>query len=230
MSEPILKVIKLSKVFPHPRGEVWALKEVSFEVNSGESLAVVGVSGAGKSTLLHIIGAIDRPSKGKVILEGQDLSQMSPFQLAHLRNRKIGFVFQFHHLLPEFNALENVMMPALISRMEKKQAEERAKKVLIELGLEDRLYHRVGELSGGEQQRVAVARAVILEPKLLLCDEPTGNLDPETGRKVEDLLLELNQKKGITLIVVTHNESLAKRMQKRIRLFGGKIIAREEGS
>jgi len=227
MNEPILKVIELSKVFPHPRGEVRALQEVDFEVYPGESLAVVGVSGAGKSTLLHIIGAIDHPSKGKVILEGEDLSLLSPFQLAQVRNQKIGFVFQFHHLLPEFNALENVMMPALISRMEKKQAEARAKKVLAELGLENRFYHRVGELSGGEQQRVAVARAVILEPKLLLCDEPTGNLDPEIGRKVEDLLLELNQKKGITLIVVTHNESLAKRMQKRIRLFGGKIIARE---
>jgi len=152
----ILEVIDLEKIFPHPAGEVRALKGISFKVRQGENLAIVGVSGAGKSTLLHIIGGIDRPSKGKVIFDGEDLSQLDSLSLARTRNKKIGFVFQFHHLLPEFNALENVMIPALIARMDRKQAEERAKQILAELGLEARLYHRVGELSGGEAQRVAV--------------------------------------------------------------------------
>jgi lipoprotein-releasing system ATP-binding protein len=221
---PILELNSLEKVFPHPRGPVNVLKGISLKIMPGETIAIVGVSGAGKSTLLHCIGAIDHPSSGQVMFDGADLAQLSPLELARVRNHKIGFVFQFHHLLPEFDALENVMVPALISRMDQKQAGEKARKVLEELGLADRLHHRVGELSGGEEQRVAVARAMILEPKLLLCDEPTGNLDAETGKKVEDLLLELNRKKGVTLIVVTHNEALAARMQRTLHLKNGQLI------
>lgn len=223
--EFILEVINLEKTFPHPRGPVYALRDINFKIKAGESVAIIGVSGAGKSTLLHLLGGLDYPSSGSVIFEGRDFSQLSPFQLAEIRNRRIGFVFQFHHLLPEFDALENVMIPALIARQDKEQAKKRAEAILEELGLGDRKYHRLGELSGGEQQRIAVARAVMMEPSLLLCDEPTGNLDAETGKKVEELLLELNQKKGLTLIVVTHNENLAKRMKRVIHLFSGKIIS-----
>jgi lipoprotein-releasing system ATP-binding protein len=221
---PILEIDGLEKIFPHPRGPVNVLRGISLKMSAGETIAIVGVSGAGKSTLLHCIGAIDQPSGGKVVFDGVDLARLSPLELARIRNNKIGFVFQFHHLLPEFDALENVTIPALIARMDKAQAEEKARKVLTELGLAERLHHRVGELSGGEEQRVAVARAMILEPKLLLCDEPTGNLDAETGKRVEDLLLELNRNKGVTLIVVTHNEALAARMQRTLRLKNGQIV------
>jgi len=228
MNNHLIEVMGLRKVFPHPRGPVEALKNINFQLESGESLAVVGVSGAGKSTLLHILGAIDRASEGKVIFDGVELGQLDPLDLARLRNNKIGFVFQFHHLLPEFDALENVMLPSLVARMSQIEAMEKAQAILEELGLRERIHHRVGELSGGEAQRVAVARAVILEPRLLLCDEPTGNLDAETGKKVEDLLIELNQKKGISLIVATHNESLAQRMRRQIRLFNGQIISNSQ--
>jgi lipoprotein-releasing system ATP-binding protein len=220
----ILDIAGLEKVFPHPRGPVNVLRGISLKIFAGETIAIVGVSGAGKSTLLHCIGAIDQPSSGKVVFDGTDLARLSTMELAKVRNKNIGFVFQFHHLLPEFDALENVMIPALIARMDQKQAEDKARKVLEELGLSERFHHRVGELSGGEEQRVAVARAMILEPKLLLCDEPTGNLDAETGKRVEDLLLELNHKKGVTLIVVTHNESLAARMQRTLYLKNGQIV------
>jgi len=225
MNNHLIEVKGLRKVFPHPRGAVEALKNINFQLESGESVAVVGVSGAGKSTLLHILGAIDHASEGEVVFDGVKLSQLDPLGLAQLRNNKIGFVFQFHHLLPEFDALENVMMPALIARVSQSEARKRAQAILEELGLGERKHHRVGELSGGEAQRVAVARAVILEPKLLLCDEPTGNLDAEIGKKVEDLLVELNQKKGISLVVATHNENLAQRMKRQIRLFNGEIVS-----
>jgi lipoprotein-releasing system ATP-binding protein len=221
----ILELKNVEKVFPHPRGPVSAVKNISFQVEPGESLAIIGVSGAGKSTLLHLIGGLDYPSSGRVVFEGTDFSQLDPLRLAKIRNTRIGFVFQFHHLLPEFDALENVMIPALIARKDESEARKRASEILDELGLSDRRHHRLGELSGGEQQRIAVARAVMLEPSLLLCDEPTGNLDAETGRKVEDLLLDLNRKKGITLIVVTHNENLAKRMKRVIRLLSGQIVS-----
>jgi len=221
----ILQASRMEKIFPHPRGPVSALKNINFQIEPGESIAISGVSGAGKSTLLHLIGALDYPSAGSIIFEETDFSKLDPLSLARIRNNRIGFVFQFHHLLPEFNALENVMIPALIARKDEEEARKRASAILEELGLSDRRYHRLGELSGGEAQRVAVARAVMLLPSLLLCDEPTGNLDAETGKKVEDLLLELNQKKGITLIIVTHNENLARRMQRVIRLFSGEIVS-----
>jgi len=225
MTKPILELSKVDKVFPHPRGPVHALKNISFAVAPGETLAIIGVSGAGKSTLLHLIGALDAPTAGSLVFEGNDFAQMNALALASIRNHRIGFVFQFHHLLPEFDALENVMVPALIARKDEKEAREKAGRILVELGLEERMHHRLGELSGGEQQRVAVARAVMLEPSLVLCDEPTGNLDAQTGKKVEDLLLDLNRKKGLTLVVVTHNEDLARRMQRTIRLFSGEMVS-----
>ena len=224
MSNPILELTGLDKIFPHPRGPVQVLKNINLKVNAGDTIAIVGMSGAGKSTLLHVLGAIDRPTKGTVIFDGADLARLNSSQLAQVRNNKMGFVFQFHHLLPEFDALENVMVPALIARMDRGLAEQKAKVVREELGLAERLHHRVGELSGGEEQRVAVARAMILEPKLLLCDDPTGNLDAETGKRVEDLLLELNKKKGVTLVIVTHNEAFACRMQRTLRLHNGSIV------
>ncbi len=221
----ILELNAVNKVFPHQCGPVSALKNINVQVEPGESIAISGVSGAGKSTLLHLIGALDYPSSGGIIFEGADFARLDPLSLARIRNSRIGFVFQFHHLLPEFNSWENVMIPALIARKDEAEARKRARTILDDLGLSARIYHRLGELSGGEQQRVAVARAVMLEPGLLLCDEPTGNLDAETGKRVEDLLLDLNQKKNITLVVVTHNEILAKRMQRVIRLFNGEIIS-----
>jgi lipoprotein-releasing system ATP-binding protein len=184
----------------------------------------VGASGVGKTTLLHILGALDRPTSGKVFYEGREIFTLNDKELANFRNREIGFVFQFHHLLPEFNALENTMMPCLIQRISKKESALRAEKILTSIGLKDRLSHKPGELSGGEQQRVAVARALVLEPKVLLADEPTGNLDTKTGESVFNLLQELNQIKGVTLIVVTHNLKLADQLPRQIHLVDGKAL------
>lgn len=222
---PLLQVEGLRKSYSRPEGEVEVLKGIDLTIAPGESIAVVGVSGAGKSTLLHLLGALDRPTAGRVLLEGKDLSRLSRDELAAVRNSMVGFVFQFHHLLPEFNTVENTMLPGLIAGLSRPAAAERAKNILTELGLSHRFTHRVGELSGGEQQRVAVARAMLLEPRLILADEPTGNLDAKTGRVVEDLLLELNRARGITLVVVTHNEALASRLHRRVRLHDGQIVA-----
>jgi lipoprotein-releasing system ATP-binding protein len=198
------------------------LKGLDLEVAQGETVAILGASGVGKSTLLHMVGALDRPSGGRVLVGGQDIFQLDERALASFRNRNIGFVFQFHHLLPEFTALENVMMPALIARMERREARERARALLAEVELSHREEHRVSELSGGEAQRVAVARALVLEPRLLLADEPTGNLDERTGGKVHDLMLRLNVELGLTTMVVTHNEKLAAGLMRRLRLMDGK--------
>lgn len=192
---------------------------------SGESIAILGASGAGKSTLLHIVGTLDHPSSGTLLYDKTDVFQWNEKGLAAFRNKKIGFVFQFHHLLPEFSSIENTMMPALIGGISKPEAKERAEIILNEVGLGDRMAHKPGELSGGEQQRVAVARALMMEPEVLMADEPTGNLDTETGRKIEDVLLEMNQKRNITLIVVTHNQGLAQRMSRSIGLKDGKIYS-----
>jgi lipoprotein-releasing system ATP-binding protein len=198
------------------------LKGLDLDVAQGETVAILGASGVGKSTLLHIVGALDRPSSGRVLVEGQDIFQLDERILSAFRNRNIGFVFQFHHLLPEFSALENVMMPALIARRDRREAIERARALLAEFGLSHREEHRVSELSGGEAQRVAVARALVLEPRLLLADEPTGNLDERTGGRVQDLLLRLNAELGLTTLVVTHNENLAAGLQRRLLLIDGK--------
>ena len=198
------------------------LKGVDLTFSQGEKAAIVGASGVGKTTLLHILGTLDRPSTGKVLYDGKDIFTLNEKDLSFFRNREIGFVFQFHHLLPEFNALENTMLPCLIQGMQKKEAASRAEAVLTLVGLKDRLSHKPGELSGGEQQRVAVARALVLEPKVLLADEPTGNLDTKTGESVFDLLQELNRIKGVTLIVVTHNLKLAEKLSRQIQLIDGK--------
>ncbi|HXG30199.1 MAG TPA: ABC transporter ATP-binding protein, partial [Thermodesulfobacteriota bacterium] len=211
----LIEVRGLKKVFFTNGSEVSALRGIDLEVERGETLAVVGVSGSGKSTLLHILGTLDRPTDGEVLYEGKDVFKQGERELALFRNRSIGFVFQFHYLLPEFNALENVMMPLLIRGVDGKSARESATCILERVGLGQRLDHRPGELSGGEQQRVAIARAVVLKPKVILADEPTGNLDLETGVAILDLFLKLNEEDGITLVLVTHNPAMAMRLKRR---------------
>ena len=200
------------------------LKGVDLTFAEGERASVVGASGVGKTTLLHVLGTLDRPTSGKVFYQEKDIYALNEKDLAQFRNREIGFVFQFHHLLPEFNALENTMMPCLIKGIPGGEAASRAEAILALVGLKERLTHKPGELSGGEQQRVAVARALVLEPKVLLADEPTGNLDTRTGEAVFDLLLELNRIKGVTLIVVTHNLKLAEKLSRQIQLIDGKAF------
>jgi lipoprotein-releasing system ATP-binding protein len=189
-----------------------------------DALAVIGSSGVGKSTLLHILGALDRPSGGEVLFEGQNIFNLDPREISRFRNRKIGFVFQFHHLLPEFNALENTMMPVLIAREPREEARDRARRLLTRVGLEGRLTHRIGELFGGEQQRVAIARALVQDPELVLADEPTGNLDRKTGEQVLDLFMELNQEKGIAFVMVTHNLELARQFNRKIEIRDGQAV------
>lgn len=192
-------------------------------VFSGEMLAIEGASGAGKSTLLHILGALDRPTAGEICFQGEDLLGRSEKDLAEIRNRYVGFVFQFHHLLPEFTALENTILPGLIQGMKSEEALQGGEKILVQLGLGDRLLHKPGELSGGEQQRVAVARALMMKPQAILADEPTGNLDSRTGEEVHNLLVQINREQGITIVVVTHNPALAVRMNRRVLLVDGKL-------
>ncbi|MGD0168698.1 MAG: ABC transporter ATP-binding protein [Smithella sp.] len=213
----------LSKTFLKDGININVLRGLNLKINRGESLAVLGISGAGKSTLIHIMGMLDHPTGGCLSIDGMNVFEWEEKKRSSFRNSTIGFVFQFNNLLPEFNALENTMMPALIGRISKKQAGEKACKLLKEVGLEHRIKHKPGELSGGEQQRVAIARALIMEPEILLVDEPTGNLDTETGKKIEDILVNLNATKGITLVTVTHNKLLAERMSDRIVLHDGKI-------
>ena len=219
-----IEVKGLKKVFTTNGSEVAALKGIDLEIKRGETLAVVGVSGSGKSTLLHILGTLDRPSDGLVLYEEKDVFNQNEKELAIFRNREIGFVFQFHYLLPEFSAVENVMMPLLIQRIGERSAKESAVAVLERVGLGNRLDHRPGELSGGEQQRVAIARAVVLKPKVILADEPTGNLDLETGVSILELFLKLNEEEGITLVLVTHNPAVATRLKRRIKLLDGRIV------
>jgi len=218
----LIRAQQVFKSFGNKTKRVEVLKGIDLVFEQGERAAIVGASGVGKTTLLHVLGTLDRPTSGKVLYQGKNIFKMGEKELAHFRNREIGFVFQFHHLLPEFNAIENTMMPCLIQGSLKKEASLRAESILTLVGLKDRLSHKPGELSGGEQQRVAVARALVLEPKVLLADEPTGNLDTRTGESVFDLLTELNQIKSVTLIVVTHNLKLAEKMSRQIHLVDGK--------
>lgn len=213
----------LSKTFYKENHKIEVLRNLNLTVAKGRSLAIVGVSGAGKSTLVHIMGMLDHPTGGDLLINGADVFKWEEKKRSMFRNSNIGFVFQFNNLLPEFSALENTMMPALIGGVHKRLAGEKACKLLSEVGLEHRIKHKPGELSGGEQQRVAIARALIMEPDILLVDEPTGNLDTETGKKIEDILIELNQSKNITLIAVTHNKLLAEKMSERIELRDGEI-------
>ncbi|MBF8302910.1 MAG: Lipoprotein-releasing system ATP-binding protein LolD [Candidatus Dadabacteria bacterium] len=224
MSKEIIKTRGLTKVFETDGSRVTAIKGINLVINKGEAVGIVGVSGSGKSTLLHIVGTLERPSDGEVLYQGENVFMRDDDELALFRNREIGFVFQFHYLLPEFSALENVMMPLLIQGIQPNEAREIAAIILKRVGLGERLRHRPGELSGGEQQRVAIARAVVLKPRVILADEPTGNLDLETGNSVLDLFLELNVEGGITLALVTHNPAVAMRLGRRIRLSDGKIV------
>ena len=218
----LIQVQQLFKSFGNGAKKVEVLSGIDLTFSQGEKAAIVGASGVGKTTLLHILGTLDRPTSGKVLYGGRDIFTLNEKELASFRNQEIGFVFQFHHLLPEFTALENTMMPCLIQGTSKKEAALRAEAMLTLVGLKDRLPHKPGELSGGEQQRVAVARALVLEPKILLADEPTGNLDSKTGESVFALLQELNRMKNITLIVVTHNPNLAAQMPRQVILTDGK--------
>jgi lipoprotein-releasing system ATP-binding protein len=218
-------VEKLGKSYLHGGKALPILWDVNLTLEPGDMVAVVGASGIGKSTFLQILGTLDLPTAGSIKFDGEELTTMSPSRLAEFRNHQIGFVFQFHHLLPDFTALENVMMPALIQRMSTERAQRRARDILGRVGLAHRLTHRPGELSGGEQQRVALARAMVLEPSLLLADEPTGNLDRSTGEAIHQLFLELNRERGSTLLVVTHNPDLAVLMPRRLRMVdGGRLI------
>jgi lipoprotein-releasing system ATP-binding protein len=220
----LIQVQRLFKSYGDKPKRVEVLKGVDLAFSQGEKAAIVGASGVGKTTFLHVLGTLDRPTAGRVLYEGKDVYTLNEKSLAHFRNREIGFVFQFHHLLPEFNALENTMMPCMIQGIPKKESISRAEAILTLVGLKERLSHKPGELSGGEQQRVAVARALVLEPKVLLADEPTGNLDAKTGESVFDLLRELNQIKGVTLIVVTHNLRLAEKLSRQIQLVDGRTL------
>lgn len=201
------------------------LNNVNFEISKGEKIAVTGSSGIGKSTLLHLLGALDFPDTGKLIFQGDDIYSFEDKDLAEIRNRKIGFMFQFHHLISEFNALENAMMPALIGGINRKESEKRAKNLLKRVGLGKRLEHKITDLSGGEQQRVALARALVMEPTLLLADEPTGNLDVKNSQEVHLLLDELNRELEMTMVVVTHNLELASYMDKQVTLKEGSLVS-----
>lgn len=225
----LVEAKNIEKSFYPPAGELKILKGVDLSIGQGEVVGIVGASGVGKSTFLHVLGTLDRPTSGNVFYEGIDVFALNNNSLASFRNGTIGFVFQFHHLLPEFTALENVMIPGLIARGRKPEATgqkelyERAERLLEELGIYERKNHRPGELSGGEQQRVAVARALILSPKVVLADEPTGNLDTATGEELFQLLLKLNSERGITFVIVTHNESLSKRCHRVLRMVDGRL-------
>ena len=221
--ELLLRAAALDKSFFDADREVRVLRGLELQVEASEEIAIVGQSGTGKSTLLHVLGSLEPPTAGKVYFEGQDLFALGERRLAEFRNLKLGFVFQFHYLLADFSALENVMMPALIARMAEREAARRAGEVLELVGLADKLHRRPAELSGGEQQRVAVARAVVLHPRLVLADEPTGNLDPQTADEIHQLFHLLNRELGITLVIATHNESLTRSMGRALRLREGHL-------
>lgn len=223
-TDSLLQVQDLCKAYSSNGTVTPVLNKVNATVQSGEVLGIIGPSGAGKSTLLHILGALDHPTDGRVLYRGEDIFSGTQQDLARFRNRRIGFIFQFHHLLPEFTALENTCMPAMIAGANHRHCHDKARGLLERIGLGNRMHHKPGELSGGEQQRVAVARALIMEPELVLADEPTGNLDSHTGREVFDLLLELNAHMRTTLIVVTHNEEFARRMPRCITLRDGAVV------
>jgi len=220
---PLVELRGVEKRFLHEGRELQILKDIDLVIERGEMLSIVGQSGAGKSTLLHLLGTLDLPTQGKILFAGADVTTYSSAALAEFRNRSLGFVFQFHHLLPEFSALENVMMPGLIRGGARKELEQRARALLAEVGLTHRLAHRPGELSGGEQQRVALARAVVMEPELVLADEPTGNLDSGTSEAIHELFFRLNRTHGITFLIVTHSVDLAGRMPRVVHMRDGRI-------
>lgn len=225
----LYQFVGVSKKFSMPGGELEVLKDLHLIVREGESLAIVGASGSGKSTLLHLMGALDTPTTGKVCFEGRDMALMSPDMQAAFRNRTLGFVFQFHHLLPEFSALENVAMPAVIGGESLAEVLPRAREILERVGLGARAESKTATLSGGERQRIAIARAVLLRPRVLLADEPTGNLDEKSGAGVGMLMKELNRELGMTLVVVTHNRDLAAGMDRILELKAGTLYEKTSG-
>ncbi len=227
--EPVAEDLALSlkgvsKTFVHQGTAIKVLCGIDIDVAEGQTVAVMGASGVGKSTLLNIMGSLDPPSEGSVRFRGREMYEMSEESLCALRNKDIGFVFQSHHLLPEMNALENVMIPAMIARQSKREMESRAKEVLKQVGLMNRMSHRTGELSGGEQQRVAIARALVMKPRLMLADEPTGSLDWTTGREVAELLVRCSSESGVAMVIATHNRQLAAMMARQMEIVGGKIV------
>ncbi len=226
---PLIDIQHLEKSFVHRGQQLTVLKDLNVRIYPGDMMAIMGSSGAGKSTLLQVMGTLDAPTEGKMYFGGEDIFLRSAAGLARFRNQQIGFVFQFHHLLPEFTALENVMMPGLIGRMSRRRAEERAQELLESVGLKARVHHQPGELSGGEQQRVAIARALFKKPRLLLADEPTGNLDLKTGAGIHAILRDLNEKTGVTVIVVTHDPRLAETMPIRVLVDQGQLIPQKPG-
>jgi lipoprotein-releasing system ATP-binding protein len=228
MSDPLVSVQNVSKAFEHEGRSLEVLQGIDLDIDAGEMVTIVGPSGAGKSTLLHLVGTLDLPSEGRIFYEGEDVTRLGSSDLAEFRNRSIGFVFQFHHLLPEFTALENVLMPGLIQG--RRRLEDRARRLLDEVGLSSRLTHRPGELSGGEQQRVALARALLMEPKLVLADEPTGNLDSQTSESVHSLFFDLNRLHGTTFLIVTHNRDFAAMMPREVSMKDGRIVSDERRS
>jgi len=222
---PLISGHQICKSFFSNGSRIDVLQGLDIHINKGESIAVVGASGIGKSTLLHILGTLDRPDSGRLNFDGKDVFEMNDMSLARHRNETVGFVFQFHHLLPEFSAVENTMMPALIKGLDREESRHAAEEILIRVGLKERMGHKVNRLSGGEQQRVALARALALQPVLLLGDEPTGNLDKRNSTQVHELLMELNQELSMTLVVVTHNTELASLMSRSVTIVDGKLQA-----
>jgi len=222
-SDVLITARDLAKSFRNGGVRIDVLQGINADLDIGETVAIVGPSGIGKSTLLHILGTLDRPDDGTLLFQGENILRYDDAKLAAFRNKAIGFVFQFHHLLPEFSALENAMMPALINGFSRPQANQAAEEILVRVGLQDRLHHRVGKLSGGEQQRVALARALVLKPAILLADEPTGNLDKNNSDQVHQLLLELNQEFLMTLVVVTHNLELASYLSRSVTIIDGRL-------
>jgi len=223
MSEPLLVVENLGKHYPLPKGVLRVFEGLSFELEKGAIVAVMGISGVGKTTFLNLIGALDRPTEGRILLDGEDLSARSERELAAIRNRKIGFVFQFYHLLPEFTALENIAIPLMIRGRDKTAALEKARDTIQEVGLAEKADQRPSRLSGGEQQRVAIARALVAEPSLLLADEPTGNLDWKTGDAILRLILDLHERKGLSSIIVTHNDRIARTCHRTYLMEAGEL-------
>ena len=223
----LIAVRNLYKSFKGNGVRIDVLKGINFDLGAGETIAVVGASGIGKSTFLHILGTLDMPDSGKLWFQGEDVFLFDNTKLAKFRNESIGFVFQFHHLLSEFSAIENTMMPALINGLSKQRAKESAEAILIRVGLKERLFYRVSKLSGGEQQRVALARALVFKPVILLADEPTGNLDKRNSEQIHELLFELNRELSMTMVVVTHNLELASYMSRRMTIIDGRLLETE---
>jgi len=221
---PLVRLQGISKQFQSSGTVIEILNNLCIDIHAGETIAILGESGIGKSTFLHVLGTLEPPDQGEIIFNGMDISRFDSARLADFRNRIMGFVFQFHYLLEEFTALENVMMPGLINGLKKKDIRKTAEAILERVGLKHRLQHRVSQLSGGEQQRVALARALVLRPDILLADEPTGNLDKKNSKQIHDLLLELNKEFGMTIVVVTHNLYLADYMKRQLTLADGKLV------